>query len=101
LEDCLTEETKSPGGFFQPGDFWLWTNKEQAFKYASFIDTWGWLSQENLALLSGLFFGLLWGAAAVEAYGGSWTVAATVGIFYRELIGSLVAALFYGVILKE
>lgn len=76
------------------------SKKEQAFKYAGLIGAWGWLSQECLTLLSGFFFGLLWGAVAIEAHGGPWTVAAAVAIFYRGLIGSLVAALFYGIILK-
>jgi|GEM_PF-6270007 len=71
----------------------------QAFKYAKLF-AWVWLTPERLALISGSFFGLLWTAVAVEAQGGVWTVAAAEGIFYRGLIGSLVAALFYGIILK-
>ena len=71
----------------------------QAFKYAKLF-AWVWLIPERLALISGGFFGLLWTAVAVEAHGGVWTVAVAVGIFYRGLIGTLTAALFYGWILK-
>lgn len=76
----------------------------QAFKYPDWITAipgpYPDVKQVRLAIGTGLSLGVLWTAVAVEAQEGQWTVAAAVGIFYRGLLGSLVAALFYSVILK-
>lgn len=71
----------------------------QAFKYARLF-AWPWLDPARLALIAGLFFGLLWGAVEIEAQSGIWSVAVIVGIVFRWIVGSLTAALFYGIVLK-
>ena len=71
----------------------------QAFKYAKLF-AWEWLTPPRLALISSGGYSLMWVAIQVDQQLEPWSITIVVNMLFMAIVGALVAALFYGTILK-